>query len=57
MAYDEGLAELLRNDVADIGAITEKKYVWRPLFHAGGSHALRCAFGRRHDARGQGPAG
>jgi len=25
MAYDEGLAELLRNDVADIGAITEKK--------------------------------
>ena len=25
MAYDEGLAELLRNDVAEMGAITEKK--------------------------------
>ncbi|MGI9394829.1 MAG: TfoX/Sxy family protein [Boseongicola sp.] len=25
MAYDEGLAELLRNEVADMGAITEKK--------------------------------
>ena len=25
MAYDEGLAEILRNDVADMGAVTEKK--------------------------------
>ena len=57
MAYDEGLAQIMRDDLCDVIGISEKKNVWRHCLYVCGSHGVRHSQGWRHVSRWQRPRG